>query len=288
MIDDKSDSKKLMVVKHNNLIAASYKLSLDSKRLLLTCIGQLDSRGFKPTNKDRFKVTAKEFSERFGVDKKNVYEQLKTAADGLFDSQIIIRSKTSNRYMRLRWVEEAEYEEDEGFVALSFTKRVLPYLTQLGGNFTKYNLANVSSMTSSHAIRLYEIIIKQLGLDRSTNKAANGGSVKIEIEEFKDLMGCKDNYPRINTFQAKVTKIAVAQINKHSDLAIEVENVLCDKNRSIRALKFTYREKNPSHKKSSEFSTSQKLLEISSTIQVESKPISKTRSEKMRKPSFRL
>lgn len=274
----------MVVVKHNHLVSASYKLKLDAKRLLLTCIARLDSKTTKTTKKDGFRVTALEFAKLFGLDQKNSYGQLKDAADNLFESKILIRSKNTDRYIRARWVSDIEYSEGEGCVDVCFTNRILPYLTQLSGNFTQYNLEYISKMTSSHAIRLYEILKKQQGLDRS-----EFGSFKISIEEFKEMMGCGDLYPQTKHFMDRVTKIAVMQINKHSELTVRTETARDPRTKIMKDLKFVYSNKQESHKRKSNFAVSKKMKELGKAIKSESvekiknKPIDKTR-----KPTFTL
>lgn len=61
-----SQSKELFVTKHNGLIEASYKLTLNEQRLVLLCISQLDPR--KPLPKENlFTITAKDFASMFGI-----------------------------------------------------------------------------------------------------------------------------------------------------------------------------------------------------------------------------
>jgi plasmid replication initiation protein len=82
-----SKSNDLLVTKHNSLIEASYKLTLNEQRLVLFCIAKLDTR--KPIPRDNtFTITAKEFSETFGLEEKHAYEALDDAASSLYDRDI--------------------------------------------------------------------------------------------------------------------------------------------------------------------------------------------------------
>ena len=65
----------LRITKSNALIEANYRLSLMETRLLLMCIGRINSR--LPLDEQRvFKVQAAEFQARYGVSQAKSYQYL--------------------------------------------------------------------------------------------------------------------------------------------------------------------------------------------------------------------
>ncbi|WP_147265096.1 RepB family plasmid replication initiator protein, partial [Acinetobacter baumannii] len=64
----------------------------------------------------------------------------------------------------------------EATVDLIFAPAVVPFITRLEEQFTKYELQQVSSLSSAYAIRLYELLIQW----RSTGKTPT-----IELQEFR-------------------------------------------------------------------------------------------------------
>ncbi|WP_422823685.1 RepB family plasmid replication initiator protein [Vreelandella vilamensis] len=56
------------------------------------------------------------------------------------------------------WVQEVVYQKDQGTVALRFNQPMIPYLSQLAEQLTKFAMRDVAKMTSFHAIRLYELL----------------------------------------------------------------------------------------------------------------------------------
>ena len=132
-----SQSKELFVTKHNGLIEASYKLTLNEQRLVLLCISQLDPR--KPLPKENlFTITAKDFASMFGISEKCAYRELENASKDLYEQDI--RTYDGKYNCRFRWVYGVKYHDSEGKVTLGFSPWVAPYLATLHERFTRYNL----------------------------------------------------------------------------------------------------------------------------------------------------
>ncbi|MCU7909506.1 MAG: replication initiation protein [Candidatus Thiodiazotropha sp. (ex Lucinoma aequizonata)] len=112
------------VYKSNNLVEASYQLSLSEGRILLACIAKIDP--CKPIIKDTdFKITAAEYSENFNVPIKQVYKTLQEATDRLFDRRIKMVDEGGCWTREIHWLQEkAIYHEGYGAVSLRFSDHV--------------------------------------------------------------------------------------------------------------------------------------------------------------------
>ena len=82
-----------------------------------------------------------------------------------------------------RWVSEIRYIDAEATVKLIFAPAIVPLITKLEEQFTKYELQQVSNLSSAYAVRLYELLIAW----RST-----GQTPVIELEEFRKKIGVLD------------------------------------------------------------------------------------------------
>ena len=80
------------------------------------------------------------------------------------------------------WFSYLKYEK--GIIKYSFDPRLKPFLLELKGNFTIYNLDNVLNLKTNYAITLFELLMKNIRI----------GKLKIEIEEFIKVMNLP-NYP---------------------------------------------------------------------------------------------
>lgn len=203
-----------LVVKSNHIIEASYRLSLAEQRLILCAITQV-RRDQEVTDEVLYSVTATEIAELCGTDQRTAYRDLQAATERLQARRvalllapdgIIIRNK---RKRITCWVQTVDYIEQEGRVELRFGKDILPYLTDLKREFTRYPLADIGKMKSAYAIRLYELLAQY-----------QNGHREIAIDDLRRWLVLEDRYPSIKDFKLRVLDPAVAQINEHSPLAV--------------------------------------------------------------------
>lgn len=218
----------LSVAKSNNLIDASYKLNVQAQKLVLACLGKIDSRPDAPPQKE-VTLTASEFSELMGIDIKNAHRELYKAADALFKSSIVLHEGDDE--IELYWIQEkAKKLKGEGTVRIVWSDRILRYICQLKSRFTTYKLRNIASLQSGHSIRLYELLMKF---------NATGERV-IHLDDFKSALGISDKYPEFKVLNRDVIKPAIEELNQRSDLVIKFDTI--KKGRTIVALVFEFKQ----------------------------------------------
>ncbi|WP_149938260.1 RepB family plasmid replication initiator protein, partial [Acinetobacter baumannii] len=114
-----------------------------------------------------------------------------------------------------RWVSEVAYIDNEAVVRLIFAPAIVPLITRLEEQFTKYEIQQISNLTSAYAVRLYEILIAW----RSTGKTP-----LITLSDFRQKIGVLDTeYKRMYDFKKYVLDIALKQVNEHTDITVKVE-----------------------------------------------------------------
>lgn len=211
----------LVVVKANSLIEASYRLSIDEVRILALTIGSMDPN----SNQQVFDFTVADFVREFPeINLDNAYKQIQGAIKRIYERSV--KTEDKDRVTEFRWVSSRTYFKKEGRFRIAMTNEVMPYLTQLKGQFTKYQLRNISSFNSVHSIRIYELITQYRKV----------GEREITIEELKKWLQVEDKYPRFNNFKQWVLEPSIAEINEKSDLMVSVEQI--KRGRTIHALKF--------------------------------------------------
>jgi len=222
----------LIAYKSNALIEASYKLSLQEQRFLLVCISRLKSGEDAPPPDEQktLTITAAEFHEAFpDMGRQNAEAKLREAIDRLWDRSVIIRDEVVRE--EFRWVQyRAQYFKGEARVQITFSDAIMPYLTQLKGQFTRVVVKNVSSLSSTYSIRIYELL-QQF---RST------GERTISLNDFRSMLAIEDKYQQFKDLNKMIIKPAIAELNKKSDLAVTAETV--KKGRNVVALRFRFKE----------------------------------------------
>ena len=225
-----------LVVKDNALINASYNLDLVEQRLILLAIVEARESGKGINANDPLEVHAESYVNQFNVARQTAYQALKDACKDLFARQfsyqeINKRGKVEN--VLSRWVSEIRYIDDEATVKLIFAPAIVPLITRLEEQFTKYELQQISELSSAYAVRLYELLIAW----RST-----GQTPVIELAEFRQKIGVLDDeYTRMGNFKDRVLNLAIAQINEHTDIKVKCEQH--KKGRNISGFSFTFKQK---------------------------------------------
>ena len=120
------------ITKSNHLVEASYSLTLQEQRLILSCLAKIDSRQEAPKE---VTLSAQEYSESMRVDAKNAYRELKKAADKLYSRNIVL--KNEEKIEEFRWIQrKLTYTKGAAKITLVWSDEVLRYISQLKRRFT--------------------------------------------------------------------------------------------------------------------------------------------------------
>lgn len=224
----------MVIYKSNAVIEAGYQLSLNEQRVILAAIGLVDPRKNLLVT-DRFELSAKDFCVLFDVSEKNAYKALIDVAERLFSRYVVIQNPDSDwDKLKTHWISSVRYSKYDGQIALSFAPDIIPYLSQLKGSFTRYELKHIGNMTSTYGVRLYELLMQW----------KNKGSREIEIAWLKKQFQIEGKYSSIKDLKKYVIEPAIKDINTHSNLTASWEQRKTG--RVVTHLIFTFTEKEQS------------------------------------------
>jgi len=203
----------LVAYKSNALIEASYKLTLQEQRVLLMCIGKLNPND--ENTEKKFQLTASEFFLAFpDMGKENAERHLQSAIDRLWDRSIIINWRDKKE--EIRWIQgRAKYHTGEGRIELVFSDLIMPYLTQLKGQFTSIAVKNVSALKRTYSIRIYELLMQ----------FKKTGDRLVHLDDFRSMLGLEDKYSQFKRLNDDVIKPAIKELNEKSDLSVSVDTI---------------------------------------------------------------
>lgn len=209
--------KENLVVQANSLILAAYSMSVKEKELLLSCIGQIDSRPDAPiiTKQTKFTVTTQEIADVFYDENnsRNLFRDLESATKRLMERKVDIKLE-GKKNLVTRFISGALFDPDDSKVTLTFAEDILPYLTQLKANFTKYRLHEIAELSNTHAIRLLELLICWIGLHQY--------SKTIELDDFRYIMGITGKYKQFSQLRDSVIENSIKEINEKTDYKMSV------------------------------------------------------------------
>jgi plasmid replication initiation protein len=225
-----------LIVKDNALMNASYNLSLVEQRLILLAIIEARESGKGINANNPLIVHAETYINQFGVHRNTAYQALKDACKDLFARQFSYQEKNTRgntRHVTSRWVSQVAYNDKEAAIDLIFSPIVVPLITKLEEQFTKYDIEQISDLSSAYAVRLYELLICW----RSTGKTP-----VIELDEFRKRIGVLDTeYKLMAQLKERVLNLAIQQINEHTDIIANYEQHKAG--RVITGFSFTFTKK---------------------------------------------
>jgi plasmid replication initiation protein len=226
------------VTMSNALIRAGHGLTLAEKRLVVCAVSTLDSRrALKPGDVPTSRVTAAEYAELAGCGLNAAYEALRDAAKSLYNRKITFFEPAHKRNGKplkpiridMRWVGEAHYHEGEGWVELGWWPRLLPHLTALKKQFTKYQLQQARALRSVYSWRLLELL----------TRFESTGWAEYTIEDFAASMDATEkqrgDFAKLRT---KIIEPAVRELTEKDGWLIQWEPIKAG--RKVKAVRFTF------------------------------------------------
>jgi len=141
----------------------------------------------------------------------------------------------------LNITEWCDYEEDSGYIDVSFTRSMEPYICMLKGNYTTQHLISAALLSDANAGNLYQLIRKKISQGKKQY-------FDIEVNKLKDelclyTMVKKEKvyaYPRFKDFKAKVLKKGVGTISKTTELTNAKVEIIEKKGRKAHMIRISY------------------------------------------------
>ena len=227
-------NNNLIVVQSNQLIDASYSLSVNEKRLVMLAATKFNSKNSAPLSPVRIYVS--EFVNHFNIDKNSAYRELKSAVDSILTKPVRIYNQDEDKVIKLAWLIASEYKKSDGsHVDVIFSPLITPFLFELKNNFTSVDFEYASKLNTTFSVRLYEWL---KSVQHLHSYKINHAVVKeFDIEWMKDRTKI-NGYPRWGDFNDYVIKPAVDKINANTDISVFYEPVKTG--RKVTAVKFNY------------------------------------------------
>lgn len=223
-----TEKNEVVIVKSNDLISASYQLSLNEQRLILLAISQVRrDQVVDVTQNQLFRVTAQEFSEFTGIHPKTAYRELTAAVKQLYERSLKVMGEESY----CRWIQRrTEREKGSGHVEIRFSYDVAKHLSELSERFTKYNIKDAIQLRSVYAIRIYETIVSLKGYKNN---------FYLSIETIREMFDLKDKYKLTADLKRNVIQEPINEINNSERLKGRLNVTWTEKRAGRKILGFT-------------------------------------------------
>lgn len=234
--------KKDMVRKSNKVIEASYSLSLNEQRLVLSALSQIPSMQ-AVDDKTLYTVEAKDLLA-LGVNGKTVYRDMAAAARQIARREITLKDETGT--VTFPWLQARKTYKGKGRIGVQFSAHIIPFLTDLKRNFTSIPLKEYAGLKSAYAVRLLEMLIQY----------KTRGELIITVKQLRHRLRLGDRHRQYGHFKQRVLLVAVRQINQYTTLQVKFDPIKAG--RTVDSLRFTFshaekpNERNPADKRKRE------------------------------------
>ena len=201
-------SEKSLVVQHNKIIEARYKLSVGEQRLIKVLVSMIEpyDEAFKV-----YRISIIDLVKLLGVSDKDFYAKVKVWSRKLVSSLLVFKGDGENE-LQLTWLSSAEYKESEGVVELEFSPKLKPFLLQLKKHFTVYELENIIRLKRMYSIRIYELL----------KQYQNIGRRRFTIDELRKILMLDDGeYKGYKNFKRWVLLPAQKELEEKTDISFK-------------------------------------------------------------------
>ncbi|WP_240377289.1 replication initiation protein [Bacillus piscicola] len=209
------------IVKSNKLNEALFNLSSIEYKLVLYIASKI-----KKADKDfkTYKIPVREFTQAIGVKGNAYHKEIENISEEIMSKPI--KFVDEEGFQISNWFSYIRYRRNDGYIEVRFDANLKPYLLNLEGNFLQYTFRQISSLKSTHSIRMFELIKQYLVI----------GHRIIDLEDLRKMLDVEDKYKRYSNFKQRILLRAIDEIKGKTDLRFEVEEI--KKGRSVQKIKF--------------------------------------------------
>lgn len=224
------------VVKSNALIESKGNFTALELKVIIGLISEIkiDDGDFK-----EYELSVEDLKKAIGTSTKNFYKELKKACEKLVSKTITIEKdideenskklKKRKSFLITSYLSSAEYTDGENKIKLCFDPKLKPYLLELQGSFTKYQLKNIFTLKSLYSIRIYELTKPMQGTSHQKRT--------MLLKDLKEVLGIEEKeYSRVYDFEKYVLKVAEKEISEKTDIVLTYEKI--KKGKRVHAIEF--------------------------------------------------
>jgi plasmid replication initiation protein len=163
-----------------------------------------------------YKINVDRFAKMFDIDANRLYSELKN--DILHKmrkrSMTIRKQKIVNgdvigyRNLAFNIIQYVEYEDDEGYLKITFDPESKTFLHNLSKDYTSYYLDCVSKFKSNYSIRFFEWCVMKLNQNK-------GKKTKLDftLDDIRERLNLTGKYKTYAGLKQKVINKAINEIN---------------------------------------------------------------------------
>jgi plasmid replication initiation protein len=239
-----------VVVQHNALAEARYRLSLRAQKLLIRLIAELDQRS---DDFSEVRLSLADFAVLAAQERNDVtFAHFQEAAEQFLGrfvaiTQPPIPGEAQSRQLLCHWISSIEKNPNDKSITFSFDKKLRPYLLGLKKTFFVYRTLYAFNLGSAYGIRLYQWAKSREYLRRPQQITVDELRLSLGTIEF-DGRGnvVKESLRRYADFKRVALQPAMKEINEKTDISLAFRETKQPGTKIVASLIFTVRQKEAS------------------------------------------
>lgn len=216
--------KDLKLKQSNNLILATHRMNIQQMRLFFYACSQYQG------DLD-IEVSIDDINRILAYQGGNQRKIIKNAIPTLMQSALVhIDDENGERWSIA--ITDSYIKNDNKTVRFTFNKTVQKELEELRG-YTWLYLSNLTGMSSTYAVRIYEFFAMRLG---SQNKK---DTFDFDLNKLRIYLDCTNKLEDFRNFERTVLKKAEKEINEKTNIKMSYKKIKTG--RSITSILFTFK-----------------------------------------------
>ena len=220
-----------LITLSNDLITASYTLSLPERRLIYLFLAVLDNRinyvrvigkeeltladNLTPIDPNKYyTLSVSLYAEFWKLSNFEARREIKQVAEALFNR--VATLQIGGREYRTRWITADNlYNETKDELQLCWAPKIIPYISELRANFTSIRMRWIRELSTGYSMRIYEYLSMLLSRCRKKSLITS-----IILEDLKVMLELRDKYQKTNHLLTRVLWPAIEEISKRTNIKI--------------------------------------------------------------------
>lgn len=214
-----------IVTLSNQLITASYALTLSERRVVYSFLSIIDNNpeDLEEITSDKlYQINVRDYADLWGIETNNARKEIKEAIDKLYSREITITKnlpeENDTKITVTRWISsKVSYTRNQDAVALRWAHDIIPYISELRKNFTSIKIRWLKLLGSSFSMRFYDYFLMELNKSRKSHII-----VVLTILEVRYLFALDDKYDKVGHLIERVIAPAIVEISEKTNLSISI------------------------------------------------------------------
>ena len=240
-----NEIEKRKVVEHNSLITSIAKMQKTALKMFELAVSCIDTEN--PPKDNIIYLSKKELFSFFDVSSASKHTRFKEAIEYMQKQAFFqIKEEKNKGYemtsiVPIPTVKWNSYNDD---VMIQFNQFIMPYLIDLKAEFTQYKISELKELNSKYSLILYRWLA--MNYSQYEHYSVKGGrraeqveayrNPSIIVKELREITDTINEYTRFQSFENRVLKNAIEEINAHTSFNVSYEKV--KKGRSIDSIVF--------------------------------------------------